>query len=221
MSTNRYQLLVLSDERRGERIPLDTNDEFSIGRSGEVQIQFDNPSVSRHHAMFRRHGDRLMIEDVGSSGGTRVNSSRIEPNRAVQIENGDEVIFGSFHTQVLLIDEYDDQFDDGEMTMFGGAVELPDDLDEILALCDDTPNSLNKKKGHISSPISPLVDSFAESSQKDDPTIVAAASPASQRSGGNPYKGLTVGLLVVCAVLALVTFMAVFKWPVDLAALMN
>jgi predicted component of type VI protein secretion system len=218
MTAPRYQLLVLSDQRRGERINLES-EELSIGRSGEVTIQFDNPSVSRNHAILRLHGDRLMIEDIGSSGGTKVNNSRIESNRAVQVENGDEVVFGSFHTQVLEIDEYDDQFDDGEATMFGDALDLPDDLDEVLALCEQ-----NSKNGHNNSPTPEVAQEEAPRPQlalKKAAPAVESTPAAHAPPNSNPYKAITIVLSVLVLILVVVAAMAVFKWPVDLTAFLD
>ena len=219
MSDRRFQLLVLSDQRRGERIPLES-DEVSIGRSDAVGIKFDNPSVSRSHAVLRRHAGRLMIEDIGSSGGTRVNNTQIDANRAVEVENGDELVFGSFHTQLLEIDEYDDQFDDGEMTMFGSAADLPDDLDEILARCEQPGSSKNGAE-------LPAPESKPAPAPAVSPSPAPAAAPVdellpmSAEPPANPYKSLTIILSVMLVVLLCVTLMAVFKWPVDLTALLK
>jgi len=223
MSAARYQLLVLSDERRGERIEL-LEDELSIGRSGDAGIRFDNPSVSRKHAVLRFVDDRLLIEDIGSSGGTKVNSSRIEAHRAVQVENGDEVVFGSFHTQVLAIDEYDEQYDDGEMTMFGSGLDLPDDLDEVLEKCERAEKNDFKSESGLNFEVDLEEDNAAPMFEGDGVggiTTTQSFNSSIAEPAGNPYRGLTVLLLVVVIVLLLVTLMAVFKWPVDLTALLK
>lgn len=213
----RFQLLFLSDERRGERVPID-RDGLSIGRSAAAEIHCKNPSVSRRHAVFRYMGDRLMVEDVGSSGGTRVNSARIERNRAVQVENGDEITFGHFHTQVLLLDDFDDAFDDGEKTMFVGDGDLPSDLSEILAQCQDAGNATDPE------PFSDQPSNGGRSAYAPPGanTIFTKAS-AMEDLGEAPLVPANQSLVILLAMLLLVLvvllIMAVFKWPVDLMSI--
>ena len=54
----------------------------------------EEPGVSRRHAVIRRSGDTVMIEDMGSTNGTYVNRKRIQPNVPQRIQAGDEVRFG-------------------------------------------------------------------------------------------------------------------------------
>jgi len=207
----------LSDERRGERIPID-RDGLSIGRSADAEIHCKNPSVSRQHAVFRYMGDRLMVEDVGSSGGTLINNTPIESNRAVQVENGDEITFGHFHTQVLLLDDFDDAFDDGEKTMFAGDGELPSDLAAILAQCQDAGNAADP--GVFSD--QPSGSSHAAYATPSANTIFTKAS-AVEDLGGAPHvpanQSLVILLALLLLVLVMLLVMAVFKWPVDLMSL--
>ncbi len=60
----------------------------SLGRGG-----LDDKKLSREHAEIDIHGDRLEVEDLGSTNGTFVNGQRIE-GRAV-LSNGDVVGLGS------------------------------------------------------------------------------------------------------------------------------
>ncbi len=53
--------------------------------------------VSRRHAMIYRKDDRLVIEDLGSSNGTFVNGSRIEPKEPYPLYDGVEVSLGKLH----------------------------------------------------------------------------------------------------------------------------
>jgi hypothetical protein len=57
---------------RGRRIPLDT-DYLVVGREQSCDVRFDDPGVSRTHAALRRRGNRVYVEDLGSSAGTFVN----------------------------------------------------------------------------------------------------------------------------------------------------
>ncbi|MFZ1389596.1 MAG: FHA domain-containing protein [Thiolinea sp.] len=68
-----------------------------IGRSREQNnIEINHCNVSRHHAVIECFSDgRVILEDVGSSNGTFVNSkSRI--TRPIQLTNGVEIVFGKW-----------------------------------------------------------------------------------------------------------------------------
>ncbi|HWO22072.1 MAG TPA: sigma 54-interacting transcriptional regulator [Kofleriaceae bacterium] len=73
-------------------IDVPDSGEVTIGRSRGATIVVDHEKVSRIHARFRRAGDRLDLEDLGSRNGTRVNNDRIEGVRA--LAPGDEISIG-------------------------------------------------------------------------------------------------------------------------------
>jgi pSer/pThr/pTyr-binding forkhead associated (FHA) protein len=56
-----------------------------IGRSEHNDLSIDSSFVSRHHAMFVRHGKATLLMDLNSSNGTFVNSRRI--SNQVLIDN--------------------------------------------------------------------------------------------------------------------------------------
>lgn len=49
-----------------------------VGRAEEAQVRIVDPLVSRRHAFVRLEGARLVIEDLGSRDGVRVNGRRID-----------------------------------------------------------------------------------------------------------------------------------------------
>lgn len=57
-------------------VPL-TQPVVTLGRSLDNDIVIDDPRVSRRHAQLRLRSGRYVIYDLGSSGGTFVNNSRI------------------------------------------------------------------------------------------------------------------------------------------------
>jgi hypothetical protein len=64
----------------------------TIGRKGcDIELP-DDSEVSRRHALVRREGEALVIQDLGSTNGTFVNGERIEAPR--RLVDGDEVSFG-------------------------------------------------------------------------------------------------------------------------------
>lgn len=70
-----------------------------IGRSMAADLRFDDPTVSRRHALIVRHPDGVRLLDDRSLNGVFVNGSRID-GRA--LKDGDEIIVGryrlSFHS---------------------------------------------------------------------------------------------------------------------------
>jgi DNA-binding winged helix-turn-helix (wHTH) protein len=68
--------------------------ETLVGRGTECGIRLPSSRVSRVHARVRAEGERVSVEDAGSKNGTWVNRERREG--AVLLEDGDEVMFGTF-----------------------------------------------------------------------------------------------------------------------------
>ena len=64
---------------------------ITIGRSGDNVLVLDDPAVSRHHARIQARGGALVLTDLGSTNGTRVNGSSI---REVVLGDGDDIGIG-------------------------------------------------------------------------------------------------------------------------------
>ena len=73
-------------------------DVLRIGRMRENDIVISNASVSRFHAVLKREGGRVILEDSGSENGCYVNGTRVVGT--VQLETGDEILVGKH--QLLL-----------------------------------------------------------------------------------------------------------------------
>ena len=73
-----------------------TDDLVSIGRIVDNMIQVEDPSVSSHHAqlVFAEGGD-YVLQDLGSTNGTRLNGKQIKEGEQHKLQNGDKVRFGS------------------------------------------------------------------------------------------------------------------------------
>ena len=73
-----------------------------IGRSLAADLRFDDPTVSRRHALIVRHPDGVRLLDDRSLNGVFVNGSRID-GRA--LEDGDEIIVGRYRLSFLRVPE--------------------------------------------------------------------------------------------------------------------
>jgi hypothetical protein len=80
--------LVLTD---GRRVQIGA-EPLVIGRLPECGVVLADSNVSRRHAELRRAGDSVVLTDLGSTNGTRVNGA---PIRERTLVSGDEVSVGS------------------------------------------------------------------------------------------------------------------------------
>ncbi|KAJ3314592.1 Kanadaptin [Boothiomyces sp. JEL0838] len=67
-----------------------------VGRLPVCDIELEHPSVSRYHAVFQFKDDgKCFLYDLGSSHGTFLNKSQIEPKKYIRINVGDMIRFGA------------------------------------------------------------------------------------------------------------------------------
>ncbi|HET7542951.1 MAG TPA: FHA domain-containing protein [Polyangiaceae bacterium] len=67
--------------------------EFVIGRAASCQLSLDDPLVSRTHATLTVTPEAVIVADLGSRNGVRVNSDRIDGKRS--LSHGDQISIGS------------------------------------------------------------------------------------------------------------------------------
>lgn len=87
-----YLRIVEPAEKQGQTIELD--DELTIGRSPGCGVATpDDIYTSTLHARIYRQNDQLLVEDLGSTNGTYVNSERI--TQAHRLGKGDILQVGA------------------------------------------------------------------------------------------------------------------------------
>jgi DNA-directed RNA polymerase subunit RPC12/RpoP len=69
-----------------------------IGRSLAADIRFDDPTVSRRHALIVRQPDGLRVLDDRSLNGVFVNGERVEWST---LADGDEIVIGRHHLHFI------------------------------------------------------------------------------------------------------------------------
>jgi len=94
-----------------ERIEMSEGGIYKLGR-----FEFSSPNVrtvdltpygaadrgvSREHAQLHIEGDKLYISDLGSTNGTYVRASRLNPNEPVMLSKGEEILLGRLSIQVV------------------------------------------------------------------------------------------------------------------------
>jgi predicted component of type VI protein secretion system len=87
------QLVALSE---GHRIVVN-KPIVLIGRDAECDIQFDSRKISRRHCCIAQIGDQLIVRDLGSTNGIRINGVRVVEG---YLKAGDELSIGSHRYQV-------------------------------------------------------------------------------------------------------------------------
>jgi pSer/pThr/pTyr-binding forkhead associated (FHA) protein len=96
----------------GQIVNLTGQTEFTLGRTSEGQpilpdvdlsaYEAYSKGVSRLHAALKIHNQRVVITDLGSSNGTRVNGQKIVPHVDYPLSHGDMIALGKFAIQILI-----------------------------------------------------------------------------------------------------------------------
>jgi hypothetical protein len=67
--------------------------ETVLGRSPECHVTIDDPLVSREHAKIHNHGDRVVLEDLGSRNGSKINGEPLQGS--IELNDGDRIRIGN------------------------------------------------------------------------------------------------------------------------------
>jgi hypothetical protein len=119
-------------EGSGQRFDL-TREVTSVGRGGGVDVDLDEPSVSRLHAELVRRGDHVYVSDLGlSANGTRVNGRPV--GRRV-LADGDVLAFGSARVRVGGLEGQGEQDDAVELRRISAPELTRRELEVLSALC--------------------------------------------------------------------------------------
>jgi pSer/pThr/pTyr-binding forkhead associated (FHA) protein len=87
------QLLSLAD---GPSLLLD-KPVLLVGRHEECDLQLNSRKVSRKHCVIAQVGETLIIRDLGSTNGVRINGARVAEGT---LRTGDELAIGNFRYKV-------------------------------------------------------------------------------------------------------------------------
>lgn len=76
-----------------------TEDLVTVGRVSDNTIQIEDASVSSHHAELVFAGSDYILRDIGSTNGSRYNGAPLEPNVERNLQDGDQIRFGSIEVR--------------------------------------------------------------------------------------------------------------------------
>lgn len=115
--------------------PIDiTKDLMLVGRKEECDINLDHKSISKLHCVLVRTDGLLLLRDLGSTNGTRVNNQRVR--RAALLPN-DQLHIASLKYTVQMLpdeelpepDEFTQQLDGKEVARLLEKSDHPGELD--------------------------------------------------------------------------------------------
>jgi len=93
------EYLVYEESGEWRTVAL-TREWTRIGRSLAADVRFDDPTVSRRHALIVRQPDGVRVLDDRSLNGVFVNGARIEGKT---LEDGDEILVGRYRLSFLSV----------------------------------------------------------------------------------------------------------------------
>ena len=92
------KLKFVAGKYEGGEFRLPPDGEVFIGRGAELPVVLAEDMVSRKHAKLTIQGDRIRIEDLGSTNGTFVNGERV---KAAEVRVGDRILIGTSIMKLL------------------------------------------------------------------------------------------------------------------------
>ena len=78
------QVVIVEGGNKGEAVSLD-DAPLLIGRGNDAAIRLDDDYVSTRHARIANSGEQWFVEDLGSTNGTYVGTTRITQPTALQL----------------------------------------------------------------------------------------------------------------------------------------
>jgi predicted component of type VI protein secretion system len=142
-------------------IPIDLAKEMTlIGRKEDCDVRLDHKSVSKMHCVIVKTDGLLLLRDLGSTNGTRVNGQRIR--RAALLPN-DQVIIAGFKFRVVFGPQIADPAPE-ESTQHLDAKDIANLLRPVSRTDDDSSLEMPAMQAQAN----PLPDVYPEDKQKPD-----------------------------------------------------
>src|SRR4051812_2588440 len=88
---DRAYLVVLAGSSVGEMYKIET-EKTVIGRGQKAQIRLLDDGISREHAQLLLQGERVVLQDLGSTNGTYCNGLKVDKK---ELADGDKILVGS------------------------------------------------------------------------------------------------------------------------------
>jgi hypothetical protein len=159
------------------------NEEVTIGRESGNTLVFNDPKVSRRHAVIRKRTNGYEILDLGSTNGTFINEQKMGTT-AKPLKDGDTIRVG-----------------DARLTFKYEAQQIPGSMIPPPAIAPAAPPPRWEHTGAMAVP--PALPSVAPPPRWDD-LLDAAPPPAVFKSWGVVFLAILAAIVLVMAILSLV-----------------
>lgn len=100
LTLHRASITILRGPAAGTEYTLEQRRSI-LGRSIEVEIQIDDPSVSSEHVAFEPGADGFGIRDLASTNGVQLNGANV---LATDLKHGDRIALGECELQYVIED---------------------------------------------------------------------------------------------------------------------
>ena len=104
LSRKRAKLVAISGDRRGAVFAL-KQECVMLGRGPNVDLAFDDSSMSRQHAAVEFVDQQFRVRDLGSTNGSRLNGKAVQVG---ELQHGDRIEIGSQELQLIIEAAEDD-----------------------------------------------------------------------------------------------------------------
>jgi len=98
LSSKRAKLVMIAGNRLGSEFPLE-RECVILGRDPNVDLPFDDSSMSRQHAAVEFVDRQFRVRDLGSTNGTLLNGN---PVQVGELQHGDRLELGSQELQLII-----------------------------------------------------------------------------------------------------------------------
>jgi predicted component of type VI protein secretion system len=105
-----------------------------LGRHPECDIQIDSRKISRRHCCIAQVSDYLVVRDLGSTNGIRINGNRVVEGRLTE---GDELTLGNNRYQVRWDGVHREQPSRARLTKETGRAPAESMSDDLLESSDE------------------------------------------------------------------------------------
>ncbi|MBI2372984.1 MAG: FHA domain-containing protein [Deltaproteobacteria bacterium] len=129
-----FKLIIEDDEGKTTVVPL-SRGELSIGRMEGNTIRLMERNVSRRHARLVRENGAVLIEDLNSFNGVKINGERIESR--IEVKEGDLVEIGDYH---LALQREDMLEGEAEQRPAPARTEALETIPDVRAMSADAAN---------------------------------------------------------------------------------
>jgi pSer/pThr/pTyr-binding forkhead associated (FHA) protein len=136
--------VISLNSMRAQLVPLDggspvevVKEMMLIGREKDCDLRLDHKSVSKMHCVIVKTDGLLLLRDLGSTNGTRVNGTRVR--RAALLPN-DKLSVANFHFRVLFGAALA-ALEEGDQTQRIEPKDLEKVANRVVAMSDLTPDS--------------------------------------------------------------------------------